>query len=494
MGKIHLIVLVHGLWGNSSHMDYLVNALKQLSVNSKERLEIYSTQLNQGYRTYDGIDICGYRVADEIEERLVVLNSVPTDVVTKFSLVGYSMGGLIARYAIGILYAKQKFQNYKLELINFTTFCSPHIGVYAPGTNITAKIFNNVCPMLAGNTGQQLFLKDRVRQVGSKPLVYIMSMEDSVFYRALELFKHRSLYANIINDNRTAWWTSGISINNPFFDINIKNGVSRLQFLPGYGPVVDNNSKVKVAYVGNHLNDTTLSSEKESKRLLHAFVADVYGWFAVLINLLIFTPLYIVYLLASNTVHSFNSAIRVSRFLKRYSNKLMKEYFDSSYSVSVCNNESLFRNDINCLYNKPSAATDYENQIAQSLDEQTDTLIQSVLHAVEHKNLLGANLVEGSETGDLFPATIAELETNVIEEMPLGDKDKEILRPCKINIGPIQIEIIKSLNKLSWRKFPIYIRDTPNVHSCAIVRHNDPSYWEGEIVVRHWCEQVFKLD
>lgn len=185
----HLVVLVHGLWGNGSHFDYISNSidtsLKTHDVFQPggklagEEIVVYTTCLNEGYKTYDGIDVCGLRVAKEIEDQIETLGSV-----IKFSLVGYSLGGLIARYALGILYKKQLFKKHDIELINFTTFCTPHVGVYAPGKNIAVNLFNTIVPFVLGNSGKQMFLKDQVRSAGNLPLVYLMSMENSVFYKA----------------------------------------------------------------------------------------------------------------------------------------------------------------------------------------------------------------------------------------------------------------------------------------------------------------------
>ena len=75
------------------------------------------------------------------------------DVITKFSLVGYSLGiphfspqvyeagGLISRYVIGLLYARGVFE--KMQPVNFTTFATPHLGIrhVNPGSCITLQIF-----------------------------------------------------------------------------------------------------------------------------------------------------------------------------------------------------------------------------------------------------------------------------------------------------------------------------------------------------------------
>ena len=63
---------------------------------------------NAGSFTYDGIELGGERVAHEIEIKLEDLARDGHD-IQRISIVGYSLGGLIARYAIGLLYHKGLF-------------------------------------------------------------------------------------------------------------------------------------------------------------------------------------------------------------------------------------------------------------------------------------------------------------------------------------------------------------------------------------------------
>lgn len=58
--------------------------------------------------TYDGIELGGERTANEIEKKLKELEADGHN-ITKISIVGYSLGGLVARYAIGLLYSNNVF-------------------------------------------------------------------------------------------------------------------------------------------------------------------------------------------------------------------------------------------------------------------------------------------------------------------------------------------------------------------------------------------------
>lgn len=78
----------------------------------EETLHILVAKRNSGSFTYDGIELGGERVCQEIEEEIEKLAKNGQE-IKKLSLVGYSLGGLIARYASGLLYSKGFFEKVK---------------------------------------------------------------------------------------------------------------------------------------------------------------------------------------------------------------------------------------------------------------------------------------------------------------------------------------------------------------------------------------------
>ncbi|GME86622.1 unnamed protein product [Ambrosiozyma monospora] len=273
--ECHLVILIHGLWGLSSHMDYLEQAIlsspRLNGADSNEKIIVHKAASNENYRTYDGIDLCGARVAEEIISKTNELNSTGFYKVTKFSCVGYSLGGVVGRYAIGVLYLKDYFTHnddttigtrngYGITPVNFTSFCSPHVGVLTPGDSISVKFFNWGAPYMLGASGRQMFLKDKSTPDGI-PLLKLMTMPNSVFYKSLSQFKKLSLYSNVRSDIRTSWWCSGISNVNPFdvmdkipdnsIDssgvLSFDDGTAlQLGFLDGYDPIIlDVNKPIK---------------------------------------------------------------------------------------------------------------------------------------------------------------------------------------------------------------------------------------------------------
>ena len=142
----HLCVLIHGsapsyilvypcvgpltsqrLWGNPSHLSYLASTLRHK--HSGEKLHILVSKTNSDTFTYDGIDLGAERVTQEVETYIQDLETNGSE-IKKISIVGYSLGGLVARYTIGLLYSKGWFE--RIKPVNFTTFATPHLGVKTP--------------------------------------------------------------------------------------------------------------------------------------------------------------------------------------------------------------------------------------------------------------------------------------------------------------------------------------------------------------------------
>eukprot|EP00741_Cyanophora_paradoxa_P016675 tig00020934_g16104.t1 len=126
---VQLVVLVHGLLGTSGHLQYLQDAIASRacpralvvreaptalilrsrgSLDTARPLIVAPSQLNPSCnaleRSFDGIDKGGERLYSEIRTA-IILN--PT--IEEFSILGYSLGGLYARYAVGRMFEEGWF-------------------------------------------------------------------------------------------------------------------------------------------------------------------------------------------------------------------------------------------------------------------------------------------------------------------------------------------------------------------------------------------------
>ncbi|PNX92265.1 hypothetical protein L195_g015399 [Trifolium pratense] len=166
----HLVIMVNGITGRYFEIDYVCGAMvtvkcawffsasdwryaaEQLVKRLPDKVIVHRSECNSSRLTFDGVDTMGERLAEEV---LSVVRRWPE--VQKISFVAHSLGGLVARYAIGRLYdnssklervgtsrncfseetteySKQCLkQIYEakiagLEPMNFITFATPHLG------------------------------------------------------------------------------------------------------------------------------------------------------------------------------------------------------------------------------------------------------------------------------------------------------------------------------------------------------------------------------
>lgn len=114
---VHIIVLVHGLWGDVTHLQSMEDVLLESfggqasssptdgasssssTLNGGEAslpdvdVRILRVKGNQNDRTYDGIDINASRVVEELDAEIARLEQEEGLEVKYLSLSGYSLGG-----------------------------------------------------------------------------------------------------------------------------------------------------------------------------------------------------------------------------------------------------------------------------------------------------------------------------------------------------------------------------------------------------------------
>ncbi|KAF9650470.1 DUF676-domain-containing protein [Thelephora ganbajun] len=220
---VHLLVLVHGMWGNPGHLTEMGRKIRGTWLDMKDSFPgefcVLLANTNADDYTYDGVDHGGERVAEEVFEEVEKLKQRGL-IVTKFSVTGYSLGGLVSRYLIGVLHQRKFFEN--VTPVNFNTFATPHIGLLRY-PNFFSAIANSLGPRLLSRTGEQFFAVDKWSPSG-RPLLAVMADPDRVFYQALELFPHKTIYANAINDLTVPYVTAAIEAEDPFLNHAI-NGI-----------------------------------------------------------------------------------------------------------------------------------------------------------------------------------------------------------------------------------------------------------------------------
>ncbi|KAJ3825413.1 DUF676-domain-containing protein [Lentinula raphanica] len=248
---VHLHVLLHGLWGTTKHLESAsrVFSARHCRTDSKQqapsdpelaiatesnqvRIQLLSIEANQGSKTYDGIDWSAERAVEEIRESIREMSS-KGDRVVKFSITGYSLGGLCARYVVAILYAQHFFDS--VQPVNFVTFATPHIGIPRIEGSLFSRISRYVGSRMLGSTGKQLYWLDRWAGT-TRPLLEIMADKDLVFWKALDAFDNIDIYANAIHDRMVPYLTGAFELSDPFKG---QEDNLDIKFIPGYQPMME---------------------------------------------------------------------------------------------------------------------------------------------------------------------------------------------------------------------------------------------------------------
>lgn len=218
----HLIVLVNGLFGSRWNWDAMVSIMNTKFDLSKTTIMV--SRANEFSETYHGIDVCGRRLADEILDEVKKNHRLK-----RISIIGHSMGGLIARYAIGELFDPNVRTVAGLIPSHFLSLATPHLGCtvnpgpaqvplldwfsffsQSPLGYGTVKLFSS---FVLGQTGRQFFLQDQEGPYGI-PLIYRLAHdwpdENKYFLSSLGSFRTRTAYANRSWDHLVGWANSSI--------------------------------------------------------------------------------------------------------------------------------------------------------------------------------------------------------------------------------------------------------------------------------------------
>ncbi|KAG9290580.1 hypothetical protein G9A89_020950 [Geosiphon pyriformis] len=399
---VHLVVCLHGLWGNPGHLKYLVT---QLNEKHGEKIHILNSKNNTTTYTYDGIDICGDRLIEEINEEINNLKEDGRKII-KFSIIGYSLGGLISRYAIGILHQEGFFKEIQPWL--FTTFVTPHLGIQLEPQKTTSKIFNWTSSRILSKTGEQLQWNDKYEN--DLPILTVLSDPEQIFFKALELFKYRKLYANAKNDRTVPFWTASISEVDPFLKFNELS--------------LTKNSK---------FNSIVESISKKDEQENEAFITKV---FDVTKNLTVYSlialviPIWLVVILSTISVQGIISRRRVYKIIENRAKK--------------GNNEN---NENRTLSALEIAASDLEEGGIETL--------------VNIKNIL-------SLSEDQSQATETFATSNNDAQIPLFSVSPDFPR---LQFMESQLKACENLNKLQFEKYTVYI-DSINAHAAVVVRNS----------------------
>lgn len=390
----------------------------------QDKLHVLVTKSNSNSFTYDGIELGGERTANEVEEEIKKLEEGGNK-ITKISIVGYSLGGLVARYVVGLLYSKGYFD--RIQPVNFTTFATPHLGVRSPLLGPHNYLWNVLGARTLSTSGRQLFTVDSFRDTG-RPLLTILADPNSVFIRGLAQFKHRTLYSNIVNDRSVVYYTSCITYKDPFVNIDAVD----LQPLPGYDGVLLRPDE----------------PVRPKPRVPLGFWARVRstGW-----STLTAVPLYLllaVLIPVGSMLFLINSGYQTIRSAQRVR-----------------------------LHESGGANFGIERYRSNPLLEEAQNLEERVF------DRLNAN-----QGQDHLPTPPSEDEERFSKSEHSGSKFKGQEKFPTLALTSDQFYMIEGLDGVGFTKYPVHISKVRHTHAAIIVRTNRWGFDEGKVVVGHWIK------
>lgn len=208
----HLVVISHGQWGTPTDVKNLGNSIAEAGGDA---VTVLLPNDNKFLRTYDGIDVCGGRLAGAIR------TAIEAGQYSNISLIGYSAGGLYMRYAVGLLHAEDYFQKKGIKCDAFVTMATPHLGVRHSYRSQVGRARNGVITMLGnlygGRSLDQMMLEDGIetgKENSCLPLLLRMSLPGSSFFEGLRQFKRLYVYANAFNDHSVNYSSAAIARRN----------------------------------------------------------------------------------------------------------------------------------------------------------------------------------------------------------------------------------------------------------------------------------------
>lgn len=441
------------LWGNPGHLWYIEAALRDKYVTDK--LHILVPKSNSGNFTYDGIELGAERVTHDIETFLETQKREGKK-ITKLSIVGYSLGGLVARYAIGLLFSRGWFSD--LEPINFTTFATPHLGVRVPGSGVGGRFFNLFGSRTLSTSGRQLFLIDTFRDT-NRPLLSVLADPGSIFMQALSKFKHRVLYSNILNDRSAPYYTTSITSTNPFTNLEDYN----VNYLDGYSP--------------NILDSDSPFSPKES-----SVIEPLYNRLAsnsrAIINGLPFAALLSIALPVATVALLINSGIQSVRSTQR-----IRLHEAGKAGIRLGS------------YRIPLMVEDARSVVEGALISMTNApppqqYSSSSINPTNSKNpekTAGSAAPSSPSTS----ATSATTTTDVSLNPSTGNFLESGFPPLALTES--QFIMIANLNDVGFRKHLVHIHKVNHSHAAIILRKSARRYEEGKVVIGHWLEEEFEI-
>ncbi|KAK9465159.1 putative serine esterase-domain-containing protein [Lipomyces arxii] len=443
MSEDHLFVLLHGFWGNPSHL----HKVRDLLLKKYPKVQILIPSSYSGNLTYDGVAVCGNRVVDEIKSSIKTLQKSDGIEIKWFSIVGYSLGGLIARYVVGELFNSGFFDT--VTPMNFATFATPHLGVCAGQNTVMRKVLNGYGRRLLSQSGRDMFL-------GKDGIVPELADPSGYYYAALAQFQRLSVYANICHDRSVPFFTAFITDQDPFTHLS----VCKPHYLSKYSPnIVDLSVPMKMLVV-------PVKRPWSRRDYILVTVLCTVG------------PILILGAIATVTVSAQLSELRLTGIIKTDPVSGRKLTMDSSVATSK-------RKDHHEL-----EASLVQAAVEDVMDMTEDSQESYISTNKDETNDSSTSVSSRVSDGDYQKETVNNLNKlcDAIAAYKVSNPDFKGPSVESLDIESVQKRMARDLNALPWNKYAVHIHTTTHSHAAIVNRSNKIP--EGDVIIKHWVEQV----
>ncbi|KIM26152.1 hypothetical protein M408DRAFT_25591 [Serendipita vermifera MAFF 305830] len=448
MQDLHLLVASHGLRGHPDDLGEMARVIRgKFSAvdDNGVRLHVLVSKINRRGFTYDGIDWGGERLVAEVLERIEDLERDGIHRVTRFSAIGYSMGGLLAR----ILHHRKFFETVKP--INFTTFAAPNIGLVRTGT-IASKLEFKIIHKVMSRTGPQFYGLDAWSATGQS-LIEVMADPKAVFYQGLAKFERLSLYGNAYGDKMVPYATALIESNDPFCN-HRTNGLA-MEMHKEYPPIVISyDIPTRPPTPKARITSRAYWHSRPSTPRLPSFLQ-----FTPPLNILSYALLPVLILVGAMAIYV--QLLRGSYKSRKRIRLLEADEKHSDRLINVLNRMDM----------------DMENVIPEWIEKpgkKEEGQLKSAKDRAQHR-------IQSSFTS--LPVESIPTPAQIVGEdrSPAGRKT-----PRRPIFSPIQLQMIDHLNQLPFNKYVACFPGVFNTHPLIVCR--DLGDEQGMPVLQHWAD------
>lgn len=442
MEEVQLIVLIHGLFGNPSHMESLAGAIaRQLKF---DRIVVLVVQTVSGTRSFDGIDDCAKRIFCEMTDKISMLAQKGL-IVKKISFIGYSLGGLFARAVAGLIEENNLWEY--IDPVLLATFASPHAGSQFFHRGLTTTCMNALGRALFGQSGKDLFGQTKTLDYLSDP-----SLPPVL---ALRRFRGLYLFANAVYDRTVPFWTAYISTKNPF---TYKSELHLVMYEHKHlksGKALNNSRPFLINCKESRFEGAILNPRRVHRE---AFLYDLtlYTIFSCLM------PFIVIFLCGACVISMFRRYTGGRDLTKTYAQhvKIIKELYSG---------KSVYRDSI-------ETSSEHQNLVSETITEAAGEVVNSFVGAAKYEDardeVLGHLDTTSSPPEPMLYAGTEGLLDSFPDELPLP----EIIR-----------KRINNLNTLPWHKYAVKLH---HLHSHAEIVDRKKRTQQGQDLVDFFASLV----